>query len=194
MEENLLDILKNSFKNCSDFVNGQIDVNGQIVHYAYIENLVNKTQVNSNVIEAIKKVEQLDDTASIKGAVGVAGADEKNNAEDIINDLLSGFVVVFLDNECKAVTCPCQGYEKRAVTEPPTSAVLKGPREGFVEDIATNLSLIRRKIKSADLKVEELKIGKYTNSKVCVIYIDSIKTFKYRVGRQQNIPAHLMII
>ena len=174
MEENLLDILKDSFKNCSDFVNGQIEVGGQIVHYAYIENLVNKTQVNSNVIEAIKKVEQLDDTASIKGAVGVAGADEKNNAEDIINDLLSGFVVIFLDNECKAVTCPCQGYEKRAVTEPPTSAVLKGPREGFVEDIATNLSLIRRKIKSADLKVEELKIGKYTNSKVCVIYIDSI--------------------
>ena len=60
------------------------------------------------------------------------------------------------------------------IQEPPTSAVLKGPREGFVEDITINVSMLRRKLKSTELKIEEMTVGRYTKNRVCVVYIDSI--------------------
>lgn len=67
-----------------------------------------------------------------------------------------------------------QPTPQRSLTEPPTSQVLLGPREGFVEDIKTNQSLITKRIKHRDLKWVELTIGKYTQTKILVTYIDSI--------------------
>lgn len=63
---------------------------------------------------------------------------------------------------------------QRSLTEPPTSQVLLGPREGFVEDISTNVALLTKRIKSKDLCFEQLTIGKYTKTVVKVAYIKSI--------------------
>lgn len=63
---------------------------------------------------------------------------------------------------------------QRSLTEPPTSQVLLGPREGFVEDINTNLALIKKRIKSKDLRCEAMTIGQYTHTKVVVVYLNSI--------------------
>ncbi|MDR0976069.1 MAG: spore germination protein [Christensenellaceae bacterium] len=62
---------------------------------------------------------------------------------------------------------------KRAITEPPTGGVVKGPREGFIEDIETNVALIEKRIKK-DLKFKELTIGRYTKTKIKLAYIESI--------------------
>ena len=63
---------------------------------------------------------------------------------------------------------------KRNITEPPTSAVLQGPREGFVESVDDNLGLIKKRLMTHDLKQVNLKIGKYTKTKVSIIYLNSI--------------------
>ena len=63
---------------------------------------------------------------------------------------------------------------KRGLTEPPTGQVLLGPREGFIENIDTNLALITKRIKSKDLKWITLTLGRYTQTKVMVGYIGSI--------------------
>ena len=63
---------------------------------------------------------------------------------------------------------------ERSLTEPPTGQVLLGPREGFVESIETNVALITKRIKSQDLKWIELTIGKYTQTKILLSYIESI--------------------
>lgn len=63
---------------------------------------------------------------------------------------------------------------ERSLTEPPTGQVLLGPREGFIENIDTNVTLITKRIKSKDLKWVELSIGKYTQTKVLLCYISTI--------------------
>ncbi|MCM1404058.1 MAG: spore germination protein [Prevotella sp.] len=65
---------------------------------------------------------------------------------------------------------------QRGLTEPPTGQVLLGPREGFVENIDTNVALITKRIKNQDLQFVTLTIGKYTQTKVQLAYIDSIAT------------------
>lgn len=62
----------------------------------------------------------------------------------------------------------------RAVSEPPTSTVMKGPREGFNESLKVNLALLRRRIKVKDFTVETHVLGKYSQTDVAVCYISSV--------------------
>ena len=62
----------------------------------------------------------------------------------------------------------------RAVSEPPTSVVINGPREGFTESLKYNLALIRKRVKSDDLVVKMLEIGELTKTQVSVVYFDSV--------------------
>ncbi len=92
-------------------------------------------------------------------------------AEDL---LLSGDGLIFLDGEDGCVRVAVRKYEIRSVSEPPTEGIIKGPREGFIESIKTNLSLLERKLKTTALKVERLKIGRSTHTDVAVVSLDGI--------------------
>ena len=63
---------------------------------------------------------------------------------------------------------------KRGINEPPTGNVIKGPREGFIEDFDTNVQLLKRRLKTKDLKFTELTVGRLTQTRVAVIHIDSV--------------------
>ncbi len=75
-------------------------------------------------------------------------------------------IIIMADNK--------QPTPQRGLAEPPTGQVLLGPREGFVENIDTNIEFIKKRIKNKDLRFVTLTIGKYTQTKVIVAYIDSI--------------------
>ena len=66
----------------------------------------------------------------------------------------------------------------RAVAEPPTSTVIKGPREGFSEELRTNVSLLRRRIRTPDLRLEKLTVGECTQTDVVIAYIETIADTK----------------
>ncbi|MDR0462470.1 MAG: spore germination protein [Christensenellaceae bacterium] len=79
---------------------------------------------------------------------------------------------------------------KRAISEPPTQSVVKGPREGFIENIDVNLQLVIKRIKSDKLKLEHTTVGRYTQTKVTVAYLSDVadKTIAEKVlARIKNI-------
>ena len=174
MEQNLLKQIEKHFEGTSDFVKSKIELNGTIVHYLFIDNMINRLQVNSGIVDPLSNAEDIRTIKDLKTTITISGAEEKTDVCEMVYDILSGNVIVFIEGENVSLSCPCQGFERRTIQEPPTSAVLKGPREGFVEDLTINLSMIRRKIKSPDLKIEELTIGKYSHSRVCMLYVSTI--------------------
>lgn len=93
---------------------------------------------------------------------------------DIVNQVVAGNALLLADGIDFALSFGLRFFEKRAITEPPTSTVIKGPREGLVESLPVNISLIRRRIKSPDLKFENVVIGKYSQTPVTICYIDKI--------------------
>ena len=97
-----------------------------------------------------------------------------DNVDDLITDVLLGNAVLLTDGLNVAFSFGLKAFEKRAITEPPTSTVLKGPREGFVECLPVNISLMRRKLKTPDLTFENFCIGKYSKTPVCLCYIKGI--------------------
>lgn len=97
-----------------------------------------------------------------------------SNLPELVDEVVSGSAVLIADNMQTGISFGLRQFEKRAITEPPTSTVLKGPREGFVESLPVNISLMRRRIKSANLKFENMTIGEYSKTPVSICYIKGI--------------------
>lgn len=85
--------------------------------------------------------------------------------------IMSGFAVIIVDGVNGAIGLGVQGYEKRSVDEPSGESNIKGAREGFVENIRVNMSLVRRRLKSPTLKLELLKLGSRSKTDCCLVYL-----------------------
>lgn len=96
--------------------------------------------------------------------------DESQAVEKIAN----GDIVISLEGSDEKFLVSLRKYPTRAIQEPPTSAVLKGPREGFVEDMKINQILVRRRLRTPDLVFNTMQVGRYTRTSVTVCYIDGV--------------------
>lgn len=97
-----------------------------------------------------------------------------NRWEKIIDAITYGDAVMFMKNCNQAVILPAKKFELRSVAEPDSEKILSGPREGFNESLLTNLTLLRRRLRTQDLKLKYYTFGRRTQTKACVCYLDSI--------------------
>ena len=96
----------------------------------------------------------------------------KDKKEDIITDILSGVACLVVDGMENAFLIDARDYPSRAVTEPEKYRVLRGSRDGFVETIVRNTSLIRRRIRSTDLRCEVIRVGESSKTDVALCYME----------------------
>lgn len=97
-----------------------------------------------------------------------------DNMQDVLNALLSGSAVLLIEGSTKGLKIGAAGWEDRAVTEPVSQTVVRGPMEGFNENLRTNTSLIRKRIRDPHLWIEERAVGRVTKTKVAVLYLEHI--------------------
>lgn len=90
------------------------------------------------------------------------------------NACLLGDTVLMIDGIDSFAIISTKGFEKRAITEPETENVLRGPREGFTESLRTNTSLLRRKLTTPNLRMETITVGRRSKTTVCLTYIDNL--------------------
>ena len=84
--------------------------------------------------------------------------------------LFSGFTVIFVDGG-GAAAFGVQGQDKKAITEPSGEHNIMGSQEGFCEVLRSNISLVRRRMKTPSLRLELLKAGGETNTDICLCYL-----------------------
>lgn len=97
-----------------------------------------------------------------------------HNWNQAYDSLLSGNTLIFLDGYNQAISVETKGWEKRAIAEPDTQLSIRGPKDAFTETLRTNTALIRRRIKSPNLWMESMKIGKVTQTDVAIMYVKGI--------------------
>ncbi|MDR0987064.1 MAG: spore germination protein [Ruminococcus sp.] len=90
---------------------------------------------------------------------------------DVIKRLMAGFAVIMVDGIASAFCYGAQGYNTRGVGEPSSEGNLRGSREGFVETVRTNMSMIRRRIKSPLLKFDLFQVSTKSNNDVVMCYM-----------------------
>lgn len=93
--------------------------------------------------------------------------------DKIIKNVLSGQFALIIDGFEKAILIDARTYPARSVSEPEKDKTLRGSKDGFVETIVFNTALIRRRIRSTDLRMEMVSAGKSSKTDITLCYMDS---------------------
>lgn len=138
----------------------------------YIDGLVDRNGLNHNLMKPL--IKDLISPEEVLATIFVSGAKEIYTIKEIPKSLTTGNVVLFFENMEKAYLFDLGFWERRSIDEPSNERVVRGPKEGFIEDINVNKSLIRRKIRNNNLIFEDFTLGTETNTQVTLSYIKNI--------------------
>lgn len=93
--------------------------------------------------------------------------------EAIIKNILSGVFAVVIDGYEECILIDSRTYPARSVEEPEKDKVLRGSKDGFVETVVFNTALIRRRIRSTELRMEILSAGKTSKTDIVLCYMET---------------------
>ena len=100
-------------------------------------------------------------------AVGVT-----KEIDSVVNSVLNGLVAIIVENSDEAITLDIRKYPGRSIAEPDSEKVVRGSRDGFTENFAINIALVRRRIRTGKLRMEYHQVGKVSKTDLCLTYID----------------------
>lgn len=140
----------------------------------FAKDMVDKQAIGELILKPLSKISKKITKKSFTELFLSPEMEEVSDIQALVDQVVLGNACILCDGIDNAISFGLKQFEKRAITEPPTSSVIKGPREGFVESLPVNISLMRRRIKSPDLHFENLTIGEYSKTPVALCYVDGI--------------------
>lgn len=109
-----------------------------------------------------------------QNALGVSDATFFETIEEAGDGVLTGEAILFVDGFDMAVKIPDDGYPNMGVNQAESEKVIRGSNEGFTDSVKQNAALIRKRIRSTDVKVRQLKEGVRSNTNVYLVYMDDL--------------------
>ncbi len=140
----------------------------------YVDSITDRQMLGLEVLSPIKESSLRGGIKTVAKSVNSANVKILNTINECADEILSGSTIILIDGKNGAIAADLKKFDVRAIAEPPTELAIKGPRNGFNECIKTNLSLVRRYLKTTALKIEMLTCGKFTSTAIALMYIDGI--------------------
>ncbi len=98
----------------------------------------------------------------------------RDSVDAMVDDILSGCTLLLAEGCHQGLSIGARKWPQRAVQEPSTETVVRGPRQGFVETLQSNLVMIRRIVKNPNLRIEMMTVGRQTNTSVAILSIEGV--------------------
>ncbi len=99
---------------------------------------------------------------------------KESEYKEIVKQVLNGLTALFIDDCEQCILIESRGFDKRSVAPPLTETVVRGPQEAFIENLRTNITLVRRIIRNKDLVTEMIPVGNENNMTCAVLYMKGI--------------------
>lgn len=154
------------------------NVKGAVWALVYLETLVDAQALATSVIEPINKYLQtshgFSESSDIKAVISAAKIVPVADLHHLVESLFSGQALILLDGCPEALAVFLPGFQRRAIEEPETENVMRGPREGFNEVLEDNLGILRRGIKDPNLRLEIKILGERTKNRAAILYLGNV--------------------
>ena len=153
----------------------------------FFEGMVDEATINEHVIEKLTRPcavpasgpqqPGLADTVR-HNLLTTASVAVEDRMEAIVNQILAGNAALFVDTLAAAIIVSTRKVEARAIAEPETEAEIRGPRDGFTEELRVSITLIRRRVKNPNLVVSKRTVGGRSRTDIAIVYFRGIADFK----------------
>lgn len=183
-----LNIIKQKTGNSSDVVIREIKIGENYdmrTAIVYIEGIVDNQSIQEYMLQSIMKDNNKNkinrynviDLFS-KDIMTIGNISPITNFDDLFGALMAGDTLILVDGVEQALSASTAGGEKRSIAESTTEMVVRGPKGAFTESLGTNTAMVRRIIKTPDLWMESIKVGRVTKTDVTFMYIHGIANNK----------------
>ena len=164
-----------------DYKIKELIINKQKIILLYNDILVNKEMINKEILSKIKELskKQIQNLDKFLPNINT----EKIKKKDINNKLNNSNLILIINNNIYSIETKL--ITDRAISPSTNELNITGPKDSFNENINTNINLIRKRIKSKNLILKESIIGKETNTKISLLYMNNIANDKL-VNEIQN--------
>lgn len=147
----------------------------------YIDGLISKDIIDrdilfplmNNVEEDICLISNVSDYVT-KKYIYMSNTELYNDINQAVENIRRGKSAVLIDCAKDIIIVDTTGGAHRAISEPDNETALRGSREGFVENLDVNISMLRRKIKDKRLAIEMLTVGKRSKTDIAIIYLEDV--------------------
>lgn len=166
----IVERIKKEFENTPDLKIKEIKINLlQTIYVAFIETICDSDKINDYILKNLTKYNFKNNlNSNLPGPNTII----LKNHDEIEYYLTNGFAIIISDKKLLAIEV--KGSINRSISESTREPSLLGPQDAFNENIQTNIGLIKRRIKSKNLKSEEIFLGRLTQTKITINYIDDI--------------------
>ncbi len=182
LEKNIT-IIENAFQNCGDIVKRHFFVGEKkdiAVYMIYTDNIVNGNAIEESILTNIMNRCRIDGKKEgmlkrlNEEVIAIGEMNEVKTFQEIFDAVLLGDTILLMDGNDIALQASTKGFPSRGVSEAKTEVVVQGPKDAFTEIGATNIVLIRRRIRDTKLKVKRTKVGKRSKTDVAILYMEDI--------------------
>lgn len=177
--EKIVECLKNDTNNIGDIVYRKKIIHKKKLYIIFNEPLTSSDKISDFVIRSLNRI--VDNRISIKKILDVIENDISNfkvkivdNYKDICFYLHRGFTIILVEGDNQALVLETKADLARGVSTPDTENTLRGSKDAFVEDYQKNIGLVKKRLRSNDLWIDSVILGKYTDTQIGVLYVNGI--------------------
>jgi len=140
----------------------------QITDRAALSDLVVKPLMQHSTDTQIKAADAIDRIVYVDNCM------LETDDTKIESCLLDGYTILLFSSDAAYVVLDIKKVEKRAIPEPETMYTIRGPKDAFIEDLDTNLSLVRSRLRNESLRVDQMEVGQRTKTPIAVLYFEDV--------------------
>ena len=173
--------MERAFGGCVDFARRPAALGGDPARTAtlcYLSGMVKMERVSDYILRPLAQDGALaacrEDQAVERirtGALYNLIVEERTTADQGVFDLINGWCLLFFPQTGRVLSFLVQTEEKRSISPSENEPPLKGPRDAFVESIRTNTSILRRRVRTPQLRIREQLVGRQT---VDLVWVEDI--------------------
>lgn len=170
--------IRKQFAEADDFIVRTLRCGEYTLHAYAIDGLVSGGDMSEYILKPISEnlrggsMGELYDKA-LHGAVYNSVAVACEDLQAVFKKLVNGFCVVLFPG-VGAIAFEIKTGVNRGPDAPEVENTVKGPKDAFVENIRINTSLMRRHLRTPDLRIFAQVVGQRSLTNVAVVWIDGL--------------------
>lgn len=160
---------------CFDIVSRTVLVGDKNAVFYFVDGFC-KDELMQKLLQflmGLKAEDMPQDAEGLNKLMPYVEVDLTQDFNEITKNVLSGVFAIIIEGFEDCILIDSRTYPARSVSEPEKDKVLRGSKDGFVETVVFNTALIRRRIRSTDLRIEMLNAGKASKTDIALCYMDS---------------------
>lgn len=161
---------------CPDLQSQSVTLSGEMAVVAWLDGLADKERLQLGIavvtapwMQSGRRMHR--NQTSVTGRTPAVAVTAVDDMEAAVRALLEGSAVMFADGHRQAYVWDVAKPPNRAVERAQNEPSLQGPQEAFIESLAENLALVRKRLHTSGLKIETREIGVRAPVRVAVLYV-----------------------